>query len=268
MWSIDIPKPRNNVHEFPSNSSDSFDRIRPTNSLCQFFNPKNSVSIFFSLNSLTFQKLRLIYLCIRLAIDTSDLFQPTILSAMLCDILLMSGSMLLLQTELVSWFSVCLNLLESFEIDAFVLFLLQFQSRDESNSLIIAASVVQLCLVIGTAFNICEVGQRWSDSFNQIFDMINQFDWYLCPIEIQRILPTLIIVGQQSVDLIMTGSTSANRTTFKRVNPSLVNFIWSFAGNLRFWLKFEFIFLRIDASCCLFVFYGTSSIHQVMIHYG
>lgn len=52
----------------------------------------------------------MIHLCIlsifiRLAIDTSVLFQTTILAAMLTDVLLISASMLLLQTELVSCFS-------------------------------------------------------------------------------------------------------------------------------------------------------------------
>lgn len=40
----------------------------------------------------------------RLATDLSGLLQATILSSMLCNVLLICASMLLLQTELVSWF--------------------------------------------------------------------------------------------------------------------------------------------------------------------
>lgn len=92
-----------------------------------------------------------------------------------------------------------------------------FQSRDETNSLMIAASIVQVCIVLGIALNMCEVGQRWSDAYLEIIDRIDQFDWYLCPMNVQRMLPILLIVAQQPVKLRMTGSTSTNRDTFKKV---------------------------------------------------
>lgn len=81
----------------------------------------------------------------------------------------------------------------------------------------ITASLVQLSIVFGFTFIFCELGQRVSDLMKQIIDTIDQFDWYLFPMEIQRMLPILLIVAQQPIDIVVIGSTSANRDTFKKV---------------------------------------------------
>lgn len=81
----------------------------------------------------------------------------------------------------------------------------------------IAVFIVQVYFVFGIAFIICEIGQRVSDSFDQIFDTIDQFEWYLFPIKIQRLLPTLLIIAEQPVEIAVIGSTSPNRNTLKKV---------------------------------------------------
>lgn len=63
----------------------------------------------------------------------------------------------------------------------------------------------------------CEAGQRLSNKNNQINDAINRIDWYLLPIEVQRILIVAIMHGQQPLHIKFFGSISCNREQFERV---------------------------------------------------
>lgn len=71
------------------------------------------------------------------------------------------------------------------------------------------------------SFNLCE---RVSDAFDEI--MVGQFDWYLFPDNIKRLLPSIIIIlGQQSIVFDCFGSFRNNRDAFKRV--SFINHLLS-----------------------------------------
>ena len=74
------------------------------------------------------------------------------------------------------------------------------------------------CYARGVVLIICELGQRVSDAFQQIADTIENFNWYLFPMEIQQTLPILLMGAQQPVVLECFGSISASRETFKNVN--------------------------------------------------
>lgn len=67
-------------------------------------------------------------------------------------------------------------------------------------------------------FLVCELCQRASDAFEEINDIIGAFDWYLFPDEINRLLPTIIILAQQTVMIDCFGSLGCNRDAFKRVS--------------------------------------------------
>lgn len=64
---------------------------------------------------------------------------------------------------------------------------------------------------------ICEFGQRMSDAFEAIEYTIDQFDWYLFPIEFKRMLPIIIANAQQPVKLECFGSISCSREVFRKV---------------------------------------------------
>lgn len=66
-------------------------------------------------------------------------------------------------------------------------------------------------------FLVCELCQRATDAFNKINDTIGGFDWYLFPIEIQKMLPTIMIVTQKIVGQKYFGSIMCLRPTFKKV---------------------------------------------------
>lgn len=70
---------------------------------------------------------------------------------------------------------------------------------------------------VATVFISCELGQRMSDSFDKINFTIDQLDWYLFPIKIQRMLPMIIEIAQEPVELECFGSIACIREVFKNV---------------------------------------------------
>lgn len=64
----------------------------------------------------------------------------------------------------------------------------------------------------------CEIGQRISDAFDKIDLTIEQFSWYLFPIEIKRMLPMIMSITQQTISLECFGSITCTRNVFKNVN--------------------------------------------------
>lgn len=69
----------------------------------------------------------------------------------------------------------------------------------------------------GVVVFICELCQRVSNLYDEINDVIERFDWYLFPHEIQKSLLLIMMVTQKSIGFQCFGSKSANRDTLKRV---------------------------------------------------
>lgn len=67
----------------------------------------------------------------------------------------------------------------------------------------------------------CELGQRGSDAFIKINDAIEQFDWYLYPEDVKRMLPIVMMMTQQPVAFNYFGSFMCCRDTFKKVSLTL-----------------------------------------------
>lgn len=76
-------------------------------------------------------------------------------------------------------------------------------------------SLLWVSLVI--AFIPCEFGERLSTAMMEIDHFINQFEWYLFPIEIQKLLPIIIHSVQQPIEVKCFGSIALIRDTFKKV---------------------------------------------------
>lgn len=76
-------------------------------------------------------------------------------------------------------------------------------------------------LVVLAVFVACEIGQRYSNAFTEVEDVFDQFSWYLLPIGIQRILPSINLYMQQSIEIKFFGSLSCSRELFKRVSVSI-----------------------------------------------
>lgn len=69
----------------------------------------------------------------------------------------------------------------------------------------------------GMALICCELGERFSNCYSEIPEKICQFEWYLFTPELQKILPIMMIVAQQPVEIECFGSISCSRETFKKV---------------------------------------------------
>lgn len=70
-------------------------------------------------------------------------------------------------------------------------------------------------------FIYCELGQRVSEAFDKPYDAICQFKLHLFPMDVQRMLPIIIVGAQQPIDLRGYGNISCTRDSFKRVSVIL-----------------------------------------------
>lgn len=78
--------------------------------------------------------------------------------------------------------------------------------------------IIQVFYAFCDMFLACELGQRINIAFDECGEMIDQFDWYLLPAKIQRILPLIINFAQQPVNIKCFGSSACDRETFKYVS--------------------------------------------------
>lgn len=72
-------------------------------------------------------------------------------------------------------------------------------------------TMILIAYAFGTLFVSCELGQRNHLAFNECSEVIDQFDWYLLPSDIQRMLPLLSHFSQQPVEIKCFGSVALNR---------------------------------------------------------
>lgn len=102
----------------------------------------------------------------------------------------------------------------------FVFICCLFQSKSASHGYNLSVMFIligQVCYAFGATFISCELGQRTNNGYCDIDAIMGQFDWYLYPNEIQRILPAIIANSQQPVYIKCFGSISCSRETFKKV---------------------------------------------------
>ena len=120
-----------------------------------------------------------------------------------------------------------------------IFFLLKLQLNNNMQALFI--SFCELIVTLALLFLLCELCGRVSSQFDDICNLINRFDWYLLPLEIQQLLPFIIANAQQSVDFPCFGSFACNRELFKKVKFHTVNIE------------------RIDFQCCLVLSFSRQS---------
>lgn len=79
-------------------------------------------------------------------------------------------------------------------------------------------SILSVIYALGILLVACELGQRTGLAFVECYDLIVQFDWFLFPAEIQRMIPMILIFTQQPFEIECFGNMSCNRDTFKYVS--------------------------------------------------
>lgn len=88
--------------------------------------------------------------------------------------------------------------------------------------MVLLETAVEVFYAFGTIFLLCELGERLTIAYDELECEIEQYEWYLFPIEIQRLLPLVVINAQQLVAMQCFGRISSNRDAFKKV---LTNFV-------------------------------------------
>lgn len=96
--------------------------------------------------------------------------------------------------------------------------LLAIQTHHADNLLELVITLLQVIYSFGVLLLACELGQRVTITFDECTALIDNFDWYLFPIEIQRMLTIVINFAQQPLVVKCFGSAACDRETFKYVS--------------------------------------------------
>lgn len=90
--------------------------------------------------------------------------------------------------------------------------------KEEHDALVLFVTIFYVVYAFGIILIVCELGQRLTDAFEHVGDEFDIFEWYSFSLEIQRMLPTIIILSNQPIELECFGGISGSRETFKKVN--------------------------------------------------
>lgn len=95
--------------------------------------------------------------------------------------------------------------------------LFTFQITDDINTVELFESTVYGCCAFTEILFTSEIGQIFGDRFEEINIKIDELDWYLLPMKIQRMLPTAMINMQESTLITCFGTLTCSRETMKMV---------------------------------------------------
>lgn len=127
-------------------------------------------------------------------------------------LLTICGTMLMFQVELVEYFLVICCLWKF--LFSHILFA-RYKSRGNIDSVVLFATIFYAGYAFGTIFIACELGQRLSNTFDEICDQMERFNWYSFPDELKAMLPIIIIVVQHPVEINCFGSRAAENLSKK-----------------------------------------------------
>lgn len=93
-----------------------------------------------------------------------------------------------------------------------------FKSHGEFDPATMLFPIAAMFWSIVLIFIVCMLGEMVTDGFVEINDVICQLDWYLYPMEIQRIMPNVLCATQQLVIVKGLSSLGAyTREAFQKV---------------------------------------------------
>lgn len=77
--------------------------------------------------------------------------------------------------------------------------------------------LIEIIYVFGPVFLYCEIGNRLSSEFETIEDSFYNLNWNAFPDEFRRMMPIILLVTQQPVELSSYGNFTCERATFQAV---------------------------------------------------
>lgn len=91
------------------------------------------------------------------------------------------------------------------------------QSKDSLDFYVLGNLISKTSYAFGLTFVFCEIGQRLSDTFDDLADDFYQCEYESLPNNLQRMIPTLLVIMQNTPALQSLGSSPCSRETFKKV---------------------------------------------------
>ena len=88
---------------------------------------------------------------------------------------------------------------------------INFQSHDEFDTIVLLVSIFYGFFTFLLLFVTCEVGEQCGKIFSEIDDEVVQLDWYLFSLEVQKLLPIVMINTQEPVVIKCFGSVAWTR---------------------------------------------------------
>lgn len=121
-------------------------------------------------------------------------------------------------------------------------------------------SFFEMLWALNIVFISCELAERVTNVFDEIMDVIGQFNWYLFPIELKQLLPTAISNAHREIGIECFGSVLCNRKTFKIVSGIEMN-----NSNIGPKQRINILFPFSGGPSSIFIFYGSARIYEMNI---
>lgn len=134
------------------------------------------------------------------------------------------AALLIIQMQLVLYFCISNRIifvcfiaafdLQFYEIFSFI------QVHQVGNLAVLLKTILEVIYPFGVLFTMCELAHRYIQAFDECDEMVDQFDWYIFPVKIQRMMPLILNFTQQSNEIKCFGSAACNREAFKYVSTT------------------------------------------------
>lgn len=164
-----------------------------------------------------------------------------------------------------NWLSVSLEF--NFQSHKIEIVFYPIQLHHSDISLALSITLFEVIYSFGVLFITCELGQRVNLAFNECNDMVEQFDWYSFPANVQRMLPLILHFMQQPIETKCFGSTTCDRETFKQVKhcnsiSQAIRFIkcWKLDFEIFRWSTRRFHILPFYGKCTIELNLSTNEI--------
>lgn len=158
-----------------------------------------------------------------MTLNISDICQPIFMVHFALTLALICSIMLSIQSEIVQYQQN--SIWKEIRVVSDILCLIRFFSffkfqseSDTSSLLLLLMTIIYACYAFGSVFIACELCEQTSKLFIEIDDIMCQLDWYHFPYEVQKMLPTILIMTQKPFEIECFGDITCSRDTFKKVS--------------------------------------------------
>lgn len=152
--------------------------------------------------------------------DFSSIFQPIFILLFSWSLVTICGALLLIQMEIVKFLIDLLATVVVNKTQSFHCFYLLFQSHHDTELFVLFVLGFEVFYAFLWVFISCELGERFSNEFDGINNVVDRLNWHEFPIEVQRMLPFIIAIAQRPVALVVFGTALCQRDTFGSVSQN------------------------------------------------